>query len=77
VPLGELERDLLREQIRIADSLHRCRAQLAEAVECLQATGIPGAGLEAAVDYCKQVSARADDAGIRLARFLRRRPRLR
>jgi hypothetical protein len=72
VPVGDTEREMLRELIRIGNLLSSCRAQLAEAAARQEATGVPGPDLESAA-RCKQAGAQADDVAIKLSRILRRR----
>jgi hypothetical protein len=48
VPVGDTERELLRELIRVGNLLSSCRTQLAEAAERQEASGVPSPDLEAA-----------------------------
>lgn len=76
VPVDDTERELLRELVRelvrVGNLLSFCHTQLAEAVERLEATGIPGPDLGPAAACCEQAGARADDVAIRVSRLLRR-----
>ena len=73
VPVGDTERELLRELMRVGTLLSLCRTQLVEAAAHQAAAGAPGPDLESAAACCKQAGARADDVAIKLSRILRRR----
>jgi hypothetical protein len=75
-PVGDMEREILRELMRVGNLLSICRTQLAEAAARQEATGAPGPGLEAVAARCMEAGARADDTAIKLSRTLRRSTRL-
>jgi hypothetical protein len=77
VQVGDTEREMLRELIRVGNLLSICRTQLADAVERLEATGVPGPDLGPAAACCERAGTRADDVAIRVSRLLRRSARLR
>lgn len=76
-PVGDTEREILRELMRVGNLLSLCRTQLTAAAAGQAATGVPIPDLESAAACCKQAGAQADDVAIRLSRTLRRRTRLR
>jgi hypothetical protein len=76
VPVGDMEREILRELMRVRSLLSICRAQLAEAADRQEATGVPGLDLESAAARCKEAGTRAEDVAIKLSRTLLRRARL-
>jgi Mobilization protein NikA len=73
VPVGDTERELLRELMRVGTLLSLCRAQLVEAAAHQGAAGVPGPDLESAAACCKQAGVRAYDVAVKLSRILRRR----
>jgi hypothetical protein len=75
VPVGDVEREILRELIRISGQLHGCRARLAEAGERLETAGVPGPDLEPAVADFRKSCDSVDEAMLMVSRILRPRRR--
>jgi hypothetical protein len=75
VPVGDVEREILRELIRISGQLYGCQARLAEAGGRLETAGIPRPDLEPAVADLRKSCDSVDDAMLMVSRLLRPRRR--
>jgi len=70
-PVGEVQREALRELIRAAGLVRRAGVNLNQAVARLNATGAAGPDLEPAAAYCMQVVRQVDEAAMHVSRRLR------
>jgi hypothetical protein len=71
VPVGEVQREALRELIRAAGLVRRAGVNLNQAVARLNATGTAGPDLEPAAAYCMRVVRQVDEAAMHVSRRLR------
>ena len=70
-PVGDVQREALRELIRAAGQVHKAGVNLNQAVARLNSTGAAGPDLEPAAAYCMKVLGRVDEAATHITRRLR------